>query len=207
MRDQVRSGYSQIAKQGGSCCGSQPGCGGSSPAAAEELPSHIGHLPTNAKPSDYIVSLEVTALKPVLHRRIAVLSLPMDVPKLEIYDPPMCCSTGVCGPSVDPKLIQFAADLKWLETQGVQIARFNLSQNPAAFVENQQVNNALAEQGESALPMILIKNRVIASGEYPNRSQLLAATIGTKLRDSEAASDPRCGDASSKGKAAGKCCG
>ncbi|MDH3390414.1 MAG: arsenic metallochaperone ArsD family protein, partial [Desulfobulbaceae bacterium] len=30
---------------------------------------------------------------------------------IEIYDPPMCCPTGVCGPNVDPELVQFAADL------------------------------------------------------------------------------------------------
>jgi hypothetical protein len=34
--------------------------------------------------------------------------------KLEVYDPAMCCSTGVCGPEVDPALVTFAADLKWV---------------------------------------------------------------------------------------------
>jgi len=46
---------------------------------------------------------------------------------LKIYDPPMCCSTGVCGPEVDPALVRFAADLKWLESQGVVVERFNLA--------------------------------------------------------------------------------
>jgi hypothetical protein len=39
--------------------------------------------------------------------------------KLEIFDPAMCCSTGVCGVDVDPVLAQFAADLKWVEGHGV----------------------------------------------------------------------------------------
>jgi AhpD family alkylhydroperoxidase len=99
----------------------------------------------------------------------------MNTPKLEIFDPPMCCSTGICGPSVDPKLVQVAADLKWLELKGVQVARFNLSQNPAAFVENQYVNKALAEKGESVLPLIMVDEKVIASGEYPDRTQLAIA--------------------------------
>jgi AhpD family alkylhydroperoxidase len=94
---------------------------------------------------------------------------------IQVYDPPMCCSSGVCGPDVDPKLVQFAADLKWLEEQGVQVARFNLSQNPAAFVENDQVKAALTDKGEAALPLMLVDGRVIASGQYPNRSQLAAA--------------------------------
>lgn len=52
---------------------------------------------------------------------------------VRIFDPAMCCSTGVCGPSVDPKLVRFSADLDWLKSQGVAVERFNLSQEPAAF--------------------------------------------------------------------------
>jgi arsenite-transporting ATPase len=55
---------------------------------------------------------------------------------LQIFDPAMCCSTGVCGPEVDTKLVQFAADLDWLKAQDVIVQRHNLSQDPAAFVEN-----------------------------------------------------------------------
>jgi hypothetical protein len=40
-----------------------------------------------------------------------------------VSDPPMCCSTGVCGPDIDPKLAQFAGDLDWLEEQGVDVER------------------------------------------------------------------------------------
>jgi AhpD family alkylhydroperoxidase len=94
---------------------------------------------------------------------------------IQVYDPPMCCSSGVCGPDVDPKLVQFAADLKWLEEQGVQVVRFNLSQNPAAFVENDRVKAALTDKGKAALPLMLVDGQVIASGQYPNRSQLAAA--------------------------------
>ena len=53
--------------------------------------------------------------------------------KLEVYDPAMCCSTGVCGPEVDPVLVTFAADLKWVAEQGVIVQRFNLGQEPQAF--------------------------------------------------------------------------
>jgi hypothetical protein len=43
----------------------------------------------------------------------------------------MCCSTGVCGPGVDPQLARFAADVAWLQGQGVTVERFNLAQQPA----------------------------------------------------------------------------
>lgn len=50
--------------------------------------------------------------------------------KLEVYDPAMCCSTGVCGPDVDPALVAFAADLKWVAEQGVEVQRYNLGTEP-----------------------------------------------------------------------------
>lgn len=87
----------------------------------------------------------------------------------------MCCSTGVCGPQVDPVLVRFAADVKWLEGQGAEVQRFNLSQNPAAFVENELVKTALTERGEAALPLLLVDGQVIASGQYPERGQLVEA--------------------------------
>jgi hypothetical protein len=91
---------------------------------------------------------------------------------LQIFDPAMCCSTGVCGPDVDPKLVQFAADLDWLKSQGVVIQRHNLSQNPSAFVETEAVKIALTEKGEFALPLLLVNGKVAASGRYPKRSEL-----------------------------------
>lgn len=84
----------------------------------------------------------------------------------------MCCSTGVCGPDVDTKLVQFAADLDWLKSNGVIVQRHNLSQNPAAFVENEAVKNALTGMGEAALPMLLLNGKVAVTGRYPDRSEL-----------------------------------
>ena len=67
--------------------------------------------------------------------------------KIQVLDPPMCCSTGVCGPAVDPELVRFAADLDWLKRQGVEVERHNLSQQPAAFSGNDVVNAALSKDG------------------------------------------------------------
>lgn len=99
--------------------------------------------------------------------------------RLDIYDPAMCCSTGVCGPTVDPVLVRFAADVKWLQEQGAEVQRFNLSQSPAAFVENELVKAALTEKGEAALPFLLVDGQVLASGHYPERDQLSEA-LGVK---------------------------
>ncbi|MFI5337938.1 MAG: arsenite efflux transporter metallochaperone ArsD, partial [Opitutales bacterium] len=83
--------------------------------------------------------------------------------------------TGVCGPEVDPVLVRFAADLKWLQERGVTVARYNLSQNPAAFVENATVKAALSARGEPALPLVLVDGKTLVSGSYPTRAELAAA--------------------------------
>ena len=92
--------------------------------------------------------------------------------KLQVYDPAMCCSTGVCGPSVDPVLPRFSADLEWLKSKGVDVERFNLAQDLAAFSGNSTVKQALNSQGTKCLPMILVEGRVVSQGEYPTREQL-----------------------------------
>jgi AhpD family alkylhydroperoxidase len=102
--------------------------------------------------------------------------------QLDIYDPAMCCSTGVCGPQVDPVLIRFSADVKWLQERGVEVRRFNLSQNPMAFVENEPVRQSLTEKGEAALPLLLLDGREIASGFYPDRTRL-AELVGLNHTD------------------------
>ena len=95
---------------------------------------------------------------------------------LQVYDPAMCCSTGVCGPSVDPVLPRFAADLEWLKSKGVQVARFNLAQEIAAFTENAIVKAALHSKGTECLPLILVDGNIVSEGAYPTREQLAGFT-------------------------------
>jgi hypothetical protein len=92
--------------------------------------------------------------------------------QVRVFDPAMCCSTGVCGPSVDPRLARFSADLDWLKSRGVSVERFNLAQQPAAFVEHAPVKQALDDTGEAALPLILVNGAVRSAGTYPTREQL-----------------------------------
>jgi hypothetical protein len=99
---------------------------------------------------------------------------------IRVFDPAMCCSTGVCGPSVDPDLARFAADVDWLQKQGVKVERFNLSQQPAAFAETPAVKQAL-ERGTEVLPLVLVDDRIAAEGAYPSR-ETLAALAGVVLK-------------------------
>jgi hypothetical protein len=102
---------------------------------------------------------------------------------MDVYDPAMCCSTGVCGPAPDPFLPRFAADLEWLASQGVDVRRHNLSQEPAAFAGNESVKASLAADGTDCLPMILVNGEVMSKGKYPVR-YTLARIAGIKTEPS-----------------------
>lgn len=91
--------------------------------------------------------------------------------KLEVFDPAMCCPTGVCGVEVDPVLVQFAADLKWAEEKGISVSRFNLGQEPQAFAANAAVVKEM-EAGMDRLPIIAVDGQIVTTGMYPTRQQL-----------------------------------
>ncbi|MCC6996675.1 MAG: arsenite efflux transporter metallochaperone ArsD [Deltaproteobacteria bacterium] len=99
---------------------------------------------------------------------------------IRVFDPAMCCSTGVCGPAVDPELARFAADVAWLEQQGVKVERFNLSTTPTAFAATPAVKAAL-ERGVEVLPLVLVDDRIASEGTYPSR-ETLAALAGVVVR-------------------------
>lgn len=88
---------------------------------------------------------------------------------IQVYDPPMCCSTGICGPNVDPDLVNFAAMLSQFKAQGVTIERYNLGQQPLAFAQNPVIKTALEVEGPEALPIILWDGAIHLKGRYPTK--------------------------------------
>lgn len=90
---------------------------------------------------------------------------------LQIFDPAMCCSTGVCGPSVDPKLVTLSANIAFLKSKGVSVERFNLAHQPEAFTSNALVMSEMGAEAEN-LPLFLVDGAVCAKGTYPNRAEL-----------------------------------
>ena len=95
--------------------------------------------------------------------------------RIDVFDPPMCCSTGVCGPTVDPLLAAFSADLQWLAEQGVHVVRHNLAQEPQAFVRHAKVHALLQAEGDACLPLLLVDDQVMWRGAYPRREALARA--------------------------------
>jgi arsenite methyltransferase len=111
--------------------------------------------------SSMISSTKVTAMKTIL-----------------IYDRPMCCSTGICGPSVDPVLPRFAADLETMKNAGHSVERYNLSQQPQAFIENKEIHALISSKGTDVLPVVIVDGRVVSRGIYPSMEMLQMWTAG-----------------------------
>ncbi len=90
---------------------------------------------------------------------------------IQVYDPPMCCSTGICGPDIDPDLVNFAAMLSQLAGRGIKVERYNLGQQPMAFVQNPVVKALLDTGGTTVLPVMFWDGEVYLQGRYPGKEE------------------------------------
>lgn len=91
---------------------------------------------------------------------------------IQIFDPALCCSAGVCGVDIDQALVDFAADVDWARQNGARVERFNLAQQPLAFAENPAVKGILERSGQEGLPLVLVDGDVAMAGRYPTRKEL-----------------------------------
>lgn len=88
--------------------------------------------------------------------------------KMVIFDPAMCCSTGVCGPSVDNELLRVSTVINRLKNKGILVERHNLTNNPQAFVDNKEINNMLSKDGVDVLPVTMVDGKVVKTKAYPS---------------------------------------
>lgn len=116
---------------------------------------------------------------------------------IQVFDPAMCCNTGVCGTDVDQQLVTFAADVDWAKKSGAKVERFNLAQQPMAFADNATVKSFLERSGQEALPLVLVDGEMALAGRYPNRAELsrwagIAETAAAEKGASSCCSGGRC---------------
>jgi hypothetical protein len=93
--------------------------------------------------------------------------------EVRVFEPALCCNTGVCGPELDQDLVNFTADLHHVRDAGGDVARFNLASDPAAFAANPVVVNFLQAAGSDGLPVVLVDGITVLTGRYPTRTELL----------------------------------
>lgn len=91
--------------------------------------------------------------------------------KLIIFDPAMCCSTGICGPGVDPELLRMSAVINKLKNNGLSVERYNPNSNPEAFI-NKTISNLINEEGIEILPVTIVDDVVMKKGSYPSNEEL-----------------------------------
>jgi hypothetical protein len=95
------------------------------------------------------------------------------VPAIHVFEPALCCNTGVCGPDLDQRLVDFTADLNHLKVLGADIERHNLANDPTAFAAQDSVRAFLQVAGSEGLPLTLVDGVTVMTGTYPTRAQLL----------------------------------
>ena len=93
--------------------------------------------------------------------------------KMQIFEPAMCCSTGLCGVGVDQELLRISTVLNTLGKNGVNVERFNLSSAPQEFVTNKVVNTLIMEKGVDELPVILLDGEIVITGRYPQNEEFV----------------------------------
>lgn len=110
--------------------------------------------------------------------------------KLVIYEPAMCCSTGVCGPSIDENLMLITSAMEALNSvNDLEAVRYNLSNSPQEFVANKKISDILQEKGAAALPITVIDNEIKKVGEYPSLDEITDYTgIGFVMAGQESGS-------------------
>jgi hypothetical protein len=98
--------------------------------------------------------------------------------QVEFFDPPMCCPTGLCGPTLDQTLLDVNEMILALQTEGIRLERYQMTSNPNAFLGNVEVMRLVRENQMEALPIIVVNGKIIKSGEYPSLSEVRDALNG-----------------------------
>lgn len=94
--------------------------------------------------------------------------------KIEIFEPTMCCSSGICGPSVDGNLVKISEDIEILknEFEGLVVERYQPQTHSMKFMANMEVGTLVRENGQKMLPITVLDGKVIKSGAYPSLEEL-----------------------------------
>ena len=93
--------------------------------------------------------------------------------KLQIYEPAMCCSTGLCGVGVDSELLRISTVINTLKKNNIEVERFNLTSAPQAFIENKEVNTCIKEKGVDELPITVLDGEIVITGRYPTNEEFV----------------------------------
>ena len=99
---------------------------------------------------------------------------------VELFDPPMCCPTGLCGPTLDQTLLDVNEMILALKADGVTIERYQMTSHPKKFTANPEVMRLVQEKQLDALPITVVQGKAIKTGSYPTLAEVTAALEGDR---------------------------
>jgi hypothetical protein len=97
---------------------------------------------------------------------------------VELFDPPLCCPTGLCGPTLDQTLLDVNEMILALQAGGVTVARYQMTGHPQAFLSNPDVMRLVREQQLAALPITAVRGQVVKIGAYPTLAEVKSLLEG-----------------------------
>lgn len=95
-------------------------------------------------------------------------------PDIQIFDPPMCCPTGLCGPTLDQDLLDLNEMILDLQREGYLVERYQMTAHPQAFLNNPDVMRLVREKQMDALPIVVVRGKIVAEGRYPKLDEIIA---------------------------------
>jgi len=128
--------------------------------------------------------------------------------KMQIFEPAMCCPTGLCGVGVDPELLRISAVLNSLKKNGVTVDRFNLTDAPMEFINNEAVNKLINTHGVEKLPVTVVDGEIVITGRYPANEDFISLLQipASLLGEAPATVNDKPENEGGCGCAGGKCC-
>ena len=97
---------------------------------------------------------------------------------VELFDPPMCCPTGLCGPELDQTLLDVGEMILVLQEESIAVERYQMTSHPQKFINNNEVMRLVREKEMAALPITTVHGAVIKVGAYPTVMEVKTALNG-----------------------------
>ena len=133
----------------------------------------------NASALDEILSTAPAVPAPQDHRPKDAL-MPDQFPGLatldvEIFDPPLCCPTGLCGPVLDTTLVDLSEAINMLQADGRTVVRHMMTADPQAFMRNREVYQLIRERQLAVLPITVVRGRIVKTDAYASLDEMRVA--------------------------------
>jgi len=109
-----------------------------------------------------------------------MFSKPLNPPDVQIFDPPMCCPTGLCGPALDQTLLDVNEMILGLQKEGYQVERYQMTTNPQAYLSQPEVMRLVREKQMAALPIVVVGGQIVTEGMYPKLIEIQEKLNGGK---------------------------